>query len=317
MSDQRPFRFGVQLSQPLPGLSWADSARQVEAWGYSTLFVPDHFGDQLAPIVALAVAAEATTELNVGCLVFDNDYRHPVVLAKEMATLDFLSGGRTEFGLGSGWMLTDYEQSGIAHDKPGIRVDRFAEAISIIKGLWGDGAVDHVGEHYTITGLDGLPKPHRPGGPKVLIGGGGKRMLGLAAEHADIVGINPTIASGAIGPELISEAVADAFDQKLNTLKSAAGDRMSEIELNVLCFFVSVTDDASATFELISSMFGGEAAGVTAEAIAQTPYVLAGTVEGICETLNERRNRWGVSYPVVQGDAAEALAPVVAQLTGN
>ena len=138
MAHDRRFRFGIQLSQPLAGLSWAESARKAEDLGFSTLFLPDHFGDQLAPIPAMMAAADATTTLNVGALVFDNDYKHPVVMAKEIATIDQLSGGRVEFGLGSGWMKSDYDESGIPYDAPKVRVERFFEGVEIIKGLWSE-----------------------------------------------------------------------------------------------------------------------------------------------------------------------------------
>src|ERR1700674_4476867 len=141
MTHPRKFRFAAQLSKAPDGTaaSWAEQARKAEDIGYSTLLMPDHFGDQLAPVPALMAPPAATSELRVGTLVFDNDYRHPLVLAKEAATLDLLSGGRLELGLGAGWMRTDYEQSGIAYDPPSVRVDRFVEAISVIKGLMADG----------------------------------------------------------------------------------------------------------------------------------------------------------------------------------
>ena len=126
-----PFRFGVQLSRAASGPAWRDTARKIEVLGYSTLFIPDHFEDQFGPLVALTVAAEATTTLRVGSLVFGNDYRHPMVLAKEIATLDLFSEGRVEFGLGAGWMTTDYEQSGIEADAAGIRISRMAESLAV------------------------------------------------------------------------------------------------------------------------------------------------------------------------------------------
>ena len=152
-------------------------ARQAEALGYSTLFMPDHLGEQWAPLVALTVAAEATTTLRVGTLVLDNDFRHPVVLAKEAATLDLLSEGRLELGLGAGWMRDDYDQSGIAYDPPAARVDRLGEAIDIVKQMWGEGRCDHHGEHYDVTGATAHPPPHRKGGPLLLVGGGSRKVL--------------------------------------------------------------------------------------------------------------------------------------------
>jgi probable F420-dependent oxidoreductase len=312
MPHDHRFRFGIQLSQPFAGSTWSETARQVEALGYSTLFVPDHFGDQLAPITALAIAAEATTTLRVGALVFDNDYRHPVTLATETATLDLLSGGRVELGLGAGWMRTDYEQSGIAYDPPGVRVDRFAEALEVITRLFADGPVDFTGEHYTITGLEGLPKPHTPGGPPVIVGGGGKRVLSIAARHADIVGINPNLASGAIGAEVVADAMAERVDEKVGWVRDAAGDRFDDLELNVLSFLSTVTDDPAGLAGGVAEMFGA-----SAEEVLATPSVVVGTVAGICDTLIERRNRWGFSYYVFQADSAVTMAPVVAALAGT
>src|SRR6476660_2880393 len=145
MAHARKFRFGIQLSTAPTAHDWLALARKAEDLGYSTLFMPDHFGEQLAPVPALMAAADATTDLRLGALVFDNDYKHPVVLAKEIATLDILSGGRLELGIGAGWMTTDYEQSGIPHDRPGVRVDRMVEGIAVMKGLFADGAFDHQG----------------------------------------------------------------------------------------------------------------------------------------------------------------------------
>jgi probable F420-dependent oxidoreductase len=157
-----PFRFGVQLSRAASGRAWRDLARTIEGLGYSTLFIPDHFDDQWAPIAALTVAAEATERLKVGSLVFDNDYRHPVVLAKEVATLDLLSEGRVEFGLGAGWMTSDYEQSGITNDPPGTRIDRMMESLAIMKSLWTEHRTTLAGDHYTVTDALGMPTHQRP-----------------------------------------------------------------------------------------------------------------------------------------------------------
>src|SRR5688500_8697486 len=191
MGHARPFRFGVQLSSAPSGAEWATLARRAEDLGYSSLFLPDHFGAQLAPVPAMQAAADATTSLKVGCLVFDNDYKHPVVLAKEVATIDVLSGGRVELGIGAGWMNSDYEQSGIQHDRAGVRIDRMEEGIAVMKGLFGEGPCSYEGAHYRVTAMDGLPKPVQRPHPPLLIGGGGKRVLSIAGREADIVGINP------------------------------------------------------------------------------------------------------------------------------
>lgn len=311
MPHDRRFRFGTQLSNPLPGRTWAETARFAEENGFSTLFLPDHFGDQLAPVPAMMAAADATTELNVGTLVFDNDYKHPVVLAKEIATIDRLSGGRVEFGLGSGWMRSDYDESGMPYDPPKVRVDRFMEGVEVIQGLWGDGPVNYSGEHYTITNLDGLPKPTTPGGPPLLIGGGAPRMLRFAGAHADIVGINPSIHSGAIDGEAARDAAPDRFDEKLQWVREGAGDRFDELELNVLVFVAQITDDAAGAAENMAPLFG-----TTPEVFRDTAAVVVGSVDEICETLLARRDRWGLSYYVFQ-DGIEAMAPVVARLAGT
>ena len=200
----------------------------------------------------MMAAADATTDLKVGALVFDNDYKHPVVLAKEMATIDVLSGGRVEFGIGAGWMNTDYEQSGIPHDQPGVRIARMDEGLEVIKGLWAEGPYSFKGEHYTITGLDGLPKPVQQPGPPILIGGGGPKVLGIVGRHADIVGINPSIPAGDVGADAARDAAADRVDQKIEWLKDGAGDRFDDIELNALVFVATVTDDPGPVREMIA-----------------------------------------------------------------
>ena len=312
MAHDRRFRFGIQLSQPLAGLSWAESARKAEDLGFSTLFLPDHFGDQLAPIPAMMAAADATTTLNVGALVFDNDYKHPVVMAKEIATIDQLSGGRVEFGLGSGWMKSDYDESGIPYDAPKVRVERFFEGVEIIKGLWSEEPVNFSGEHYTITGLNGLPKPARAGGPPLLIGGGAPRMLRFAGAHADIVGVNPSIHSGEIDGAAARDAQADRIDEKVGWVREGAGARFDELELNAWMAVAMVTDDAAGTAELLAPAFGTEPDG-----LLDSPMVALGTLEEIAEQFGRRRDRWGYSYHVIPGPSARDFAPLVAELTGR
>ncbi len=220
-STPRPFRFGVQVNATGSRGDWVDLAQRVEANGYSTLTMPDHFGDQLAPVPALQCAADATTTLRLGALVYDNDYKHPVVLAKELATMDVLSDGRVEIGLGAGWMVSDYEQSGIPYDPPGVRVSRFIEGLAVIKGALADGPFSFEGEHYTITDYDGSPKPVQSP-PPILIGGGGPRVLGFAAREADIVGINGTMTSGAVDASTFDSMTADAVDDKVDLVRTAA-----------------------------------------------------------------------------------------------
>src|SRR6478672_8692661 len=169
----RPFRFGVQASSAADAKAWVDLAQQVEALGYSTLTMPDHFGDQLAPVPALMAAASVTTTLRVGALVWDNDYKHPVVLAKELATMDLLSEGRLEIGLGAGWMISDYEQAGMPYDPAPVRIDRFVEGLEIIRRSMGGEKFSFAGTHYRIDGYAGRPLPVQRPCPPILVGGGG------------------------------------------------------------------------------------------------------------------------------------------------
>ena len=313
MAHPRTFRFGVQVSTAAGADAWRDLARRAESLGFSSLFLPDHFGDQLAPVPAMMAAADATTDLRVGTLVFDNDYKHPVVLAKEMATIDVLSGGRVEFGLGAGWMNTDYEQSGIPHDKPSVRIARMEEGLEVVKGLWSEGAFSFKGEHYTITELDGLPKPVQQPGPPILLGGGGPKVLGVAGRHADIVGVNPSIPAGEIGPDAARDTAADRVDQKIEWLREGAGDRFDDLELNALVYVTTVTDDPEPVREMMAGFFG-----VSADLVAESPYVWIGSTAEIADQLRTARDRWGFSYFVVQGsDAMEAVAPVVGELAGT
>ncbi len=312
MAHPRTFRVGVQLHNAATSAEWTELARKSEDLGYSTLFMPDHFGDQLAPMPALTAAAMATTHLRIGALVFDNDYKHPVVMAKEVATLDLLSGGRVEFGLGAGWMNTDYEQSGIPHDRAGVRIDRMEEAIEVFKGLFGDGPCSFEGDHYSISGLDGLPKPVQRPHPPLLIGGGGKRVLSIAAREADIVGINPAIVSGNVDAESAADATAKATDRKSQWIKDAAGDRYADLEINCLNFACIITDDKAGTNEMMAGLFG-----VTPEQVDEVPHVMVGSVASICDDLQARRERWDMSYVVVQADALDAAAPIVAALAGT
>lgn len=313
MPHPRKFRFGVQLVNAGSHRSWADAARKAEDLGYSSLFLPDHFGDQYAPVPALMAAADATTSLRVGALVWDNDYKHPVVLAKEAATIDVISGGRLEFGIGAGWMNTDYEQSGIQHDPAGVRIARLTEAVKIYKGLWASGAFSFAGEHYTITELDGLPKPVQRPGPPVLIGGGGPKMLSLAAAEADIVGINPAIPKGYVDASTSREVIPSTLEKKIDHLRQAAGDRLAELELNILVFGTNVGESASAAREQTAELFRIDVADLD-----ESPYVWVGSASQVADQLRAARERWGVSYFVVQGESAMDLAaPVVAELAGS
>jgi probable F420-dependent oxidoreductase len=306
-----PFRFAVQTNEAPDAAAWRDRARQIEALGYSTLYVPDHFTTQWGPLVALTVAAEATTTLNVGALVFDNDYRHPVVLAKEVATLALVSGGRVEFGLGAGWMRPDYEESGIAYDDPPVRIDRLEEALSVYEQLW-DGPATFAGDHYRVTGATAAPAPLPTGRPKLVIGGGGKRVLSIAARHADIVGVNPSLRSGAVDAATAQSAVAELYEQRIGWIKEAAGERFDDLELQVLTFIVAVDGNRDEVAKMMAPGLG-----ITEQQARDVPIALVGSVEEICDQLVERRETLGLSYWVVHDPEMEAFAAVVDRLAGT
>jgi probable F420-dependent oxidoreductase len=315
----RKFRFGVHTSAATDGETWTANARRFEDMGFSTLLLRDHFDDQLAPIAAMAAAAAATTTLRVGCLVFDNDYRHPLVLAKEMATIDVLSGGRVDVGIGAGWMAPDYEQAGIPFDPPGVRVSRMIEAVAVLKGLFADGPLDYAGEHYRITGHTGLPKPVQRPHPPIMIGAGGERLLRFAAREADIVGLNPVRRSNdEWADQNVTDATAEATDRKLAWIRDAAGARFDDIELSIIAPFVVVTDDRVGLAESIAAgLDAADGADAGPHEVLSSPYVLLGTVDEIADTLRERRERWQLSYYVCNDDSAEVMAPVVDRLEGT
>jgi len=308
----RPFRFGVQARGIHARREWTDMARRIEALGYSSLTLPDHFDSQLAPVPALMAAAAVTEKLRVGSLVWDNDYKHPLVLAKELATMDVLSDGRLEIGIGAGWMISDYEQAGMTYDSAGVRIDRFVEGLAVIKGLMAEGPFTFSGRHYNISGHDGTPKPVQAPRPPILIGGGGKRVLTIAAREADIVGINATMSAGVVGRDAFDTMTADAVEGKVNIVREAAGARWNEIEMNIRAFLVNITNDTAAAAEGIGRMIG-----VTAAEVLDTPFALVGPPEKLVDDLLARRERWGFSYVIVGGDDVESFAPVVEALAGR
>ncbi len=305
-----PFRFAVQVSGANSGPRWRDLARQIEDLGYSALFMPDHLDEQWSPLVALTVAAEVTTTVRIGTLVLGNDYRHPVVLAREAATLELLSEGRLELGLGAGWMTSDYEQAGIDLDPPAVLIDRLGEAVTIVKELWREGSCHYLGDHYRPNGVSGYPAPRS--GPALLIGGGSRRVLTLAGREADIVGVNPRLTAGFIGPEMIASALPEAYDQRLAWVREGAGDRFEELELQCLTFLVRVVDNGRQLVEELAPAFQ-----MTVDQAADAPVALIGTVDEIVGTLQARRRRWGLSYWVVHQAELEDFAPVVARLAGT
>ena len=308
----RPFRFAFSLDGLDGPAEIAERVRRAEDLGYSAVVMTDHFDDRHGPMVALTAAALATTTLRVGTLVLANDYRHPAVLAKELASLDQISGGRLEIGIGAGWMTSDYEQAGMTLDRPGMRIGRLDEAVTVLEGCFGDGPFDFAGRHYTISGLDSQPKPVQQPRPPLLMAGGGLRMLALAARRADIVGINPSLHAGAIDENAGPTATADATDDKLAVVRDAAGDRFGAIELQTRVHLAVITDDRHGLAAAVGPAFG-----LTAEQALASPHALVGTVDECVATVEGWRERWGISYLTFTGDSTEAMSPVVERLAGR
>jgi probable F420-dependent oxidoreductase len=307
----RPFRFGVTAPSPDAGTDWIERARRVERLGYSILVVPDHFRDHLAPVPALTAAALSTSRLRVGSLVFSNDFRHPAVLARDAATIDVLSGGRFELGLGAGWLRAEYDQAGIPFDAPGTRVERLEEAVTIIKGLLAGERVTFAGRHYTVADLEGRPTPVQRPHPPLAIGGGGRRTLTLAAREASIVGLLPRARRDGGGLDLTDLSDA-ATREKIDWVRAAAGARFDSLELHALIQAVGVGEGRTVAADQLAARFK-----VALEVVLETPYVLLGTIEQICDTLQQRRERYGISYLTVFERDMEAFAPVVTRLAGT
>ncbi|GAB2866724.1 LLM class F420-dependent oxidoreductase [Actinocorallia aurea] len=307
MSPQyRPFRFGAVLRLADSGRAWADKARRLEDDGFSTLLVPDHLvGPRLGPVAAMTAAACATERLNVGTLVFANDFRHPAVLAKEAATIDLLSDGRLELGMGTGWMARDYDAAGMDLASPGVRVARLDESLRVMKALWRGGPVEFAGAHYTISGLEQEPLPARKPGPRIMLGGGGPKMLALAAREADIVNLTMRVRADGAGPDLRDSGIAQ-FRDKLAVLEASAGPRFGEIELGTSVLSLGLGAQPEAW----------SAANPSAQ--AGTPQVLAGSLDEICDALVRWREELGISYFVLHNeDDLPAFRQVVARLSGH
>ncbi|MFN8444018.1 MAG: TIGR03621 family F420-dependent LLM class oxidoreductase [Caldilineaceae bacterium] len=262
-----------------------------------------------------AAASDATTTLRVGSYMFANDFRHPVFLAQEATTLDLLSSGRFELGLGSGWLLADYEKSGIPFDPPGVRIARMKEAVQIIKRYWAEQPFSYSGSYYQVKELNGLPKPVQKPRPPIMIGGGSQRVLSIAAREADIVGIN--FKATPAGWADFSSIKPTAIDQRIQWVRQAAGDRFAELELNNFAFIAAVTDQRRQAVQQGLQRFGEVVDEADIDDWLASPMVLVGTVEQIIQDLQMRRERFGISYIVLRENMADAFAPVVEQLTGT
>tara|TARA_R110002072_G_scaffold138429_2_gene281612 strand:- start:379 stop:1368 length:990 start_codon:yes stop_codon:yes gene_type:complete len=329
MSDLKPFRFSLQCFNTSSPANWRALIAKTEDLGYSTFFLADHFLSEgpalestyhppqmLAAVPAIAMALEQTSTLRVGCRVFCNDYRQPVMLAKEAATMDYLSGGRLEFGLGAGWIKNEYEAAGLAFDDFPERFARFAETVHAYKAFMSGQPLDIAGDAIRWSGFSGTPSPAQSPYPPLMIGGGSKKILEFAGREADIVSLNFNNRAGMLGPDGMNSGLAAATAQKIEWIKAGAGARFDAIELEIGAYTTVVTDHPLPTAQAI-----GDALGMSAEDILAHPHCLIGSVDFICEELLRRRETYGISYIAVLDDGennmVETFAPVVARLTGK
>ncbi|MEM7017671.1 MAG: TIGR03621 family F420-dependent LLM class oxidoreductase [Pseudomonadota bacterium] len=319
-----PFRFGFQSFNTESAQAWRDKAKQAEDLGYSVFHLADHYIgagpaiettnhpiQDVAAIPAMAVAAEATSTIGIGCRVFCTGYRPVPILAKEVFTLDFFSEGRLELGLGAGWLENEYKAMGIPFESPGKRIDLLAESIQLMKAHMTGEELNIQGEYVHAVGYQGVPKPPR-GKIPIMIGGGGKRVLSLAAREADIVSLNFNNRAGVIGPDGVGSSTAEETEKKISWLKDAAGVGFDNLEIEIGAYFTVVTDQGAATAAGMGQMFG-----LSGEDMARHPHALIGSVDEICEELERRRETYGISYVTVGGDNMESFAPVVAKLAGK
>ena len=312
------FRFGILAETMESAAQWKASAKITEKLGYSSLLIRDHFvpdfeGNTYAPVAALTAAALSTENLRVGTLVLDNDFRHPIVMAKELATLDLISEGRVELGLGAGWMESEYQQMGFAYDTPKVRVSRLEEAIRVYKQFFAGDNFSFTGQHYQIDKLKPFPASQQRPHPPILIGAGKERMCKIAGREADIVGLMTSDTRDGtifVEPQLL---LPEELQQKLAWVKAGAGARFSEIEFNMVAS-VFITDDRAKTAQEIIERTGWAA---TVEDVLRMPSRLIGTVEEIIQQIREQREKYGISYYVVADKYRESFAPIVAELKGK
>ena len=313
MSVQRPFRFG-HFANSSSRTEWTEIARRAEATGYSTLVVGDHLNGSFSPFTALTMAATATSTLRLSTYVLANDFYNPVMLARDAASLDILSEGRLELGLGSGYSARDYQETGIALESPGIRISRLEEALQVIIGGLTQTPFSFDGRYYSVHDLQSLPGPIQQPHPPIMVGGGAKRTLSLAARIADIVSVNiKTTPEGGFDMSSISAAAAM---QKVAWIREAAGERFDSIELNILVPVVNLTAHPRQVVEEGLREMHVSPEVLSVDDALESPSILAGSVNQIVDTLIERRERYGFSY-IVNWAPIEEFAPVVARLAGQ
>jgi probable F420-dependent oxidoreductase len=309
----KPFRFGVGLRQARSRAELAEKARRIEALGYDLLGVPDHLTDGLAaPLPVLVAAARATQRLQLATNVLNNDLRHPVVLAREAATVDLLTDGRFQLGLGAGTNEAEYRQAGLEFASGSTRVERLGEAVAIIRRLLDGERLTFAGRYYRVTDHTLDPLPSRR--PPILIGGNGRKLLTPAAREADIVGFSGlTFRDGGALPPDCSAWRVHAVDARVRLVRESAGERFAGLELNALVQRVVVTDNRRRVAEELTNRWPQ----LTADEILETPYVLIGTEDEIVTNLETRRQRWGFSSYFVHEPYLDAFAPIAVRLTGR
>ena len=321
----RPFRFGVQSFNAESGEDWIQKARKAESLGYSAFHLADHIiGDgpalqrtnhpvqTLAAMPAIAYAAAATSSIRVGCRVFCVDYHDPVVLAKEAMTIDLLSGGRLELGLGAGWLTEEYQAIGLTMDPPGKRIARLADVIAGIRAFAAGGQLDIHNDTLSWRDFEGVPRPVQQPCPPIMVGGGAPRVLELAGKEADIVSLNFNNRSGVIGSDGVQLSTAEETKRKLEWIRAGAGDRMTELELEIGAYFTFVTDQPAPVIAGMAQAFG-----LSEDAMKSHPHALFGSVSAIVDQLEQRREAFGISYITVGDQNMEAFAPIVAELAGH
>ena len=319
----KPFRFGVQSFNADSGTDWTEQVQRAEALGYSAFHLADHIlgpgpalqaanhpEQNLAAIPAMAYAAAVTKDINIGCRVFCIDYHLPVVLIKSAMTIDRLSNGRLELGLGAGWITEEYNALGIIKDEPKTRIDRLADVIEGVKTFRSEGNADIQNDTLQWKGFEGVPKPISK--PPIMVGGGSPRVLRLAGREADIVSLNFNNRSGMIGPDGVNLSTEEETQKKITWIKEGAGERFDDLEIEIGAYFTFVVDDPTPVLGQFAQMFG-----MTEDEMQKHPHALFGSVDTICLELERRRELHGISYITVGKDNMEAFAPVVANLSGQ
>jgi probable F420-dependent oxidoreductase len=312
----RPFTFLADAREPRPARELGELARRAEGIGYAGLVIPDHLLDQLSPVPAMVAMATATERLRVSAFVFNNDLRHPAVLAQDLASVDVLSEGRLDIAIGAGWNVPEYDAIGVPFEPVGVRVGRLGEAIAVLKGSFAPGPFSFHGEHYTITDYEVGPVPIQQPHPPFLIGGGGRRILTLAAREAAVVGLAPRIL-----PSRRTDANSltwAATEEKIGWVRDAAGDRFAELTFNVYpsAWPVTVTDDLHGEARHVSDHLK-QRSGIelTEQEVIESPHVFIGSIDRFTEKFLELRERLGITSIMV-GEMGGELDPVVERLAG-